>query len=165
MLLWEITSIEFLFPGYTVRDYFVRVVKNNERPTIPHNNKNWLPVIKAIVQEGWDRNPQNRPNMKRVGMMIRGLLQDICSDDSVVHRSTHMMDKSHRSLHNTLAQENGSVHPMMESHSAIRPTGDGRSNRLDKGVLTAATGVKPNKAPNTRKETFHQNLDERELND
>jgi hypothetical protein len=157
MLLWEITSMEFLFPGYTVRDYLVRVVMHNERPTIP-KNKNWHPVIKTIVQEGWDRKPQSRPSMKRISMMIRGLLQDMFNDDSIMHRSTHMMDKSHRSLHNTLAQEKGNVHPMMmENGSVIRRPG---GTHMD--IPTTNSLVK-SMTTNTRKETFHQNFDESEI--
>jgi hypothetical protein len=168
MLLWEITSMEFLYPGYTIKDYYVRVVKNNERPTIPKKKRDWHPVIKAIVQEGWDRKPQNRPNMKRVGLMIRGLLQDIYSDDSILHRSTHMMDKSHRSLHNTpTTQDKASVHPMMEnsSNSGMRRIGGvGRNDRPSQSVPTGTTATKT-MAINNRKESYHQNLDERELND
>jgi len=108
MLLWEIVSFEFMYPDYTIRDYYVKVCKNNERPPIPTGRRNsgWPAILKSIVEEGWDPNPQKRPSMKRVGQLIRGLLTDLSydsvgggGDDSIVNRTQHMMNKSRRSLH------------------------------------------------------------------
>jgi Protein tyrosine and serine/threonine kinase len=160
MLLWEILSMEVMYPSYTIKDYFVRVCKQNERPPIP-SNKSWPPVMKALVQEGWDRNPQKRPTMKRVGMLIRGLLSDMSSgDDGIVNRSTHMMDKSRRSLHNNLVTGDD---PMMDSSSGRRRAGR-RSDRAS-GLGTNTTGKASAgvHASGRMRESFHQNFDTSEL--
>jgi hypothetical protein len=101
MLLWEIASLQFMYPNYSIKDYFVRVCKYNERPPVPGNGgPTWPAILKSIVQEGWSPEPKKRPSMKRIGMLLRGLLQDISSgDDSITNRTQHMMNKSRRSLH------------------------------------------------------------------
>mmetsp|Transcript_11903 Transcript_11903/g.22022 ORF Transcript_11903/g.22022 Transcript_11903/m.22022 type:complete len:325 (-) Transcript_11903:1830-2804(-) len=99
MLMWEILSLEILYPDYSIKDYFFRVCKMNERPSILGK---WPAVLKALVQEGWDRYPQKRPTMKRMATLLRGLLQDLSSDDAIVNRTQHMMDKSKRSFHNNI---------------------------------------------------------------
>ena len=169
MLLWEIVSIEVLYPDYSIKDYFFRVCKNDERPPLTGNAKRWPAILKTVIQEGWDRNPQKRPSMKRIGQLIRGLLQDIASgEDSILNRTQHMLNKSRRSLHNTIPT--GSVdgndnndNPMM-SDSAGRRSGK-RSERLHQSGIstnTAKTSSSVN-APTTmtsrRTESFHQNFD------
>ncbi|KAG7349944.1 protein kinase domain containing protein [Nitzschia inconspicua] len=182
MLLWEIMSMEVLFPDYSIRDYFVRVCKENQRPTIPSNSNNpsWPAVIKAIVKEGWDRNPQKRPDMKRVGTMIRGLLQDMsCGDETIVDRSAHMMDKSRRSFHNTFSEGNGngSGHSMGDSSSGRKKLTRRRGSSAM--ATPATTTMKPDGKPSTtktggsisvqasdvRRESLHLNLDLSELED
>ena len=123
MLLWEIMSFQFMYPDYTIRDYYVKVCKNNERPPIPtggYNNKRrgvrggCPAILKSIIEEGWDPNPQKRPSMKRVRLMIRGLLADLSLDsnnnnssggnnaEDIINRSRRLLDKSRRSLHGNL---------------------------------------------------------------
>lgn len=73
--------------------------------------------------------------MKRMGMLIRGLLQDIASgDESIVNRTQHMLNKSRRSLHNTL-QSGTDDNPMMND-SAGRRSGR-KSERFQQSGVSA----------------------------
>lgn len=107
MLLWEIASFQFAYPNYSVKDYYINVCKNNQRPSIPTGSA-WPAILKSIVTEGWGRNPQKRPTMKRVGMLLRGLLQDISNDDSITNRTQHMLNKSRKSWHDYVGTPGGS---------------------------------------------------------
>ncbi|KAL3894058.1 MAG: hypothetical protein SGARI_007861, partial [Bacillariaceae sp.] len=84
--------------------------------------------------------------MKRIGQLIRGLLQDIASgDDSIVNRTQHMLNKSRRSLHNTIpaglvgehGDNNDSNNPMMDD-SPGRRSGK-RSQRLHQSGVSTNT--------------------------
>jgi serine/threonine protein kinase len=97
ILLWEIMSLKWAFNGYSRTDYFRKVVKHNER--LPVKSK-WPAMIRTIIMEAWDKDPQRRPTMKRVGALIRGFLGDIATDDeAIINRTQHMMNRSRRSMH------------------------------------------------------------------
>ena len=124
MLLREIVSLEFLYPEYTtIKDYFIRVCKCNGRPSFLESR--WssddqvVPgavVLKTIITEGWDPTPQQRPTMKRIGSVLRGLLNDMVeeellhaddhfnltldeneNDGAIRNRTNHMMNRSNNS--------------------------------------------------------------------
>jgi hypothetical protein len=130
MLFWEIITLEFLFPDYRIKDYYTRVCQNNERPSLVHPTKVWntIPqVVKTIIVEGWSIDSKKRPDMKRIGTLLRGLLNDMViklkasehfgldskgefiiddstngSDiDAIKNRTQHMMNRSHASKHGT----------------------------------------------------------------
>jgi serine/threonine protein kinase len=49
ILLWEILSLSWAFNGYSTREYFDRVAKNNERLPLPSGSP---PMIRSIIPEG-----------------------------------------------------------------------------------------------------------------
>jgi serine/threonine protein kinase len=162
MLLWEIVSVEVLYPDYSIKEYFFRVCKNNERPPLAGNAKRWPAILKAVIQEGWNRNPQQRPTMKRFGMLIRGLLHDIASgDESIENRTQHMLNKSRRSLHNTVSvgqTDDADNNPMMNNSDGRRS--GRRSDRKQKsGISTTAAKTLSSVRTPRRSESFHQNFD------
>jgi serine/threonine protein kinase len=106
ILLWELLTLQWAFNGYLAQEFFIRVAKNNERLLVPRDAP---PMIRAILPEAWDKDPKNRPTMKRMGALIRGELEDITADSSVVNRTQHMMNQSARSQH--LRMLNGSGRP------------------------------------------------------
>lgn len=95
ILLWEVLSLTWAFNGYHTNEYLVRVCKGNERLPI---RGNWPVVMKMLITEAWDKDPQKRPTMKRIGILVRAFLNDMTEDDSVVNRTQHMMNRSNRSL-------------------------------------------------------------------
>jgi serine/threonine protein kinase len=104
MMLWEMITLDFAYPGITIYDFMTRVVKMDYRPPVGQNDPSqWPAVLKTVITEGWDRQPTKRPTMKRVGMLLRGLLEDMNSgtsdEDSITNRSTKLMNRSRRSMH------------------------------------------------------------------
>ena len=138
MLLWEIASFQFMYPDYSIKDYYIKVCKGNERPPIPVSSWSWPAILKSIVTEGWDANPKKRPTMKRVGMLLRGLLQDICNDDDAIsNRTQHMMNISRRSFHDGLRYS---------SDSTRRGGGGGAARARSSRVSSGAAGRRPSAA-------------------
>lgn len=96
ILSWEIFTLQTAFPGITHAQYLHRVALNGERPRIPKRLK---PLIKLMLQEAWEYDPQKRPNMRRVATMIRGDLNELSAgDDAVIHRTEHMENRSRHSF-------------------------------------------------------------------
>ena len=62
-------GLEWAYNGFDARQYFVQACARNLRLPI---SKSWPAMVKIIIQEGWDPNPQKRPNMKRIGTLLRG---------------------------------------------------------------------------------------------
>lgn len=122
MLLWEMLSSQFL--DYTMKTYFVRLVRLDERPPIGEGGTtSWPAVLRNVVSEGWHRQPTKRPPMKRVGMLIRGLLQDMSEGDrAVTNRTQHMLNRSRRSFHHGMSASSGG------GIGGIGGIGDGSSN-------------------------------------
>ena len=129
-MLWGIVSLRVAFEGYSLQEYFQRVVKQNNRLPV---KKTWPIIIQTIIQEGWDEDPQKRPSMKRVATLIRSDLEDMTSDATVINRTNHMMNKSSRSFHNTFGL-NGSGHLMPDSY---KHSNGGSHHGLPESAFTA----------------------------
>jgi serine/threonine protein kinase len=95
ILLWEILSLHWAFNGCSLNEYYHRVALQHERLPI---TSSWPVIVRTILVEAWDKDPQKRPSMKRIGTLIRADLQDISEDDNVVNRTEHMMNRSKRSF-------------------------------------------------------------------
>lgn len=108
ILLWEILSLEWAFNGFNTKEYIVRVCKHNER--LPIQGGSWPVIMRTIIQEAWDEDPQKRPTMKRIGTLIRADLEDMTADASVVNRTEHMLNRSRRSQRLGMGRGSGSRH-------------------------------------------------------
>lgn len=96
ILAWEIFALKDAFKGITKGEFLNRVARNKERPPVPRKLK---PLTKLMLKEAWDHEPAKRPEMKRVALMIRADLNDMSGgDDSILHRTKHMLDRSNRSM-------------------------------------------------------------------
>jgi hypothetical protein len=96
-MLWEVLALKPAFGGnLTRREYYNRVSLNGERPAV--SNK-WPPLTRQIMQECWEGDPKKRPTFKRVAALIRADLEDMSTDESIVHRTQHMQQRSMRSRH------------------------------------------------------------------
>lgn len=95
ILLWEILAIKAAFKGMTKKDYLNRVVMGTERLPI---NKAWPPLTRAMLKAAWDQDPTRRPDLKSIATLIRNDLNDMSSDDTVLHRTEHMADRSRHEL-------------------------------------------------------------------
>lgn len=96
VMLWEILTVDWAFNGFTTRDYFERVVKGDERLPLPTNIP---PMVRAVMPEAWHKDASKRPNIRRIGSLIRGELEDISTDTNVINRTQHMLNRSNRSRH------------------------------------------------------------------
>ena len=97
VLLWEILSVDWAFNGFAIPDYFQKVVKENQRMPI-RGGASWPTMMKHIVKEGWDKDPQKRPDMNRMGMLIRAELNELSQDTAVLNRTSHMLNRSRHSF-------------------------------------------------------------------
>jgi hypothetical protein len=95
ILLWEILSLQEAFKGFTSTLFMEKVVLEHERLPVP---KTWPPLTRLTIPEAWDKDPRNRPDMKRVAILIRGDLNDLTDDDHVLRRTTHMKNRSDHSF-------------------------------------------------------------------
>lgn len=87
-LLYEVMSLKDTpYHGYQPREYFQRVVKGNERPSV---HRTWPKEIKQAMTASWNNQPKERPNMRRIAQMIRADLQQITEEDEVLNRTKHM---------------------------------------------------------------------------
>jgi hypothetical protein len=99
ILLWEILSLKDVFGGNMTRlECYNRVSLCGERPPVKNN---WPPLTRKIMQEAWAVNPKQRPMFKRVAMLIRADLTDLSHDNEVINRTSHMMQRSKRSMRRT----------------------------------------------------------------
>jgi hypothetical protein len=94
ILLWEMLALRPSFKGMDPSDFVERVVIGKEREAVPKVSP---PLTKLMLQEAWDDNPRNRPDMKRVAILLRGDLNDMSNDEAVLHRTQHMDDRSNHS--------------------------------------------------------------------
>ena len=100
ILLWEMLSLQECCKGYTPEKFVDRVTIHQKRFAI---QKSWPPLTRYMIQEAWDNDPQKRPDMTRVAIIIRGDLNNMTTDDMVVHRTLHMLDRSvHEYIQNSL---------------------------------------------------------------
>jgi serine/threonine protein kinase len=95
MLLWEMLSGQPAFDNYSATEFVDHVAVGKERPPVP---KTWPPLTRLMIPEAWDDDPSNRPDMKRVAILIRGDLNDLTTDDRVLHRTKHLQNRSNHSF-------------------------------------------------------------------
>jgi serine/threonine protein kinase len=94
MLLWEMLVLKQAFKGCTPQEFVERVVMDKERLPVPKT----IPILtRLMIPEAWDDDPRNRPDMKRIAILIRGDLNDLTSDETVLHRTQHMEERSQAS--------------------------------------------------------------------
>jgi len=84
-------------------------------------------MIRVIIQEGWAPNPQKRPNMKRVGNLLRDELEDMATDSAILNRTQHMMNTSRRSQRHLMDGSRGRRSSMEGSRG--RRSMDGSNSR------------------------------------
>ena len=95
-LLHEILALKNTpFHGYSPKEYFDRVLKGSERPSL---GRTWPKMIKDVIKNSWEFDPKKRPQMKNIAKMIRENLNELSGDESVINRTRHMKDRSLRSM-------------------------------------------------------------------
>jgi hypothetical protein len=95
ILLWEILSLQPAFKGMSPTQFMDQVVVNHERLPVDHH---WPPLTRLMIPEAWDHDPRNRPDMKRVAILIRADLNDMTNDERVLKRTQHLDNRSQHSL-------------------------------------------------------------------
>jgi Protein tyrosine and serine/threonine kinase len=99
ILLWEILALRPSCQNMTPSEFVDRIVVQNERFPI---HKSWPPLTRLLLPEAWDVNPSKRPDMKRVAIILRGDLNDMTNDETVLRRTNHMRDRSDHSFKDVL---------------------------------------------------------------
>jgi serine/threonine protein kinase len=129
MMLWEMVGLEPAFPGLNIYQYMMQLCKMGIRPPLG-SGPLWPAVLKNLMTEGWERQPTKRPTMKRVGMLLRGLLEDMSApgDDTMANRSQNLMNRSRRSMH-----------PMSTSRESVR--GARQGSAFNAAVGKGGTGT------------------------
>ena len=107
ILLWELLSLTWAFNGLSRKEVYHHVALNHQRLPL---HSDWPIIVRTILVEAWDKDPQKRPSMKRIGTLIRGDLQDMGADDNVVNRTEHMINRSRRSFRIRNGSSPGSKH-------------------------------------------------------
>jgi Protein tyrosine and serine/threonine kinase len=95
ILLWEMLALRGAYQGYSSNAFMEKVVMESERLPVC---KSWPPLTRLMIPEAWDDNPRKRPDMKRVAILIRGDLNDMTTDDRILHRTRHLQNRSQHSL-------------------------------------------------------------------
>jgi hypothetical protein len=88
-------SLKKAFKGFSLRQYMERIVRGKERP---HIKRSWPPLTRLMIQEAWENDPQKRPSMKRVAVLIRSDLNEMTTDLNVQDRTQHMRERSAHSI-------------------------------------------------------------------
>lgn len=95
ILLWEMLSCKPAFDKFSTVQFIEKVAVEKERlPTM----RSWPPLTRLMLPEAWDDDPAKRPDMKRVAILIRGDLNDLTTDEKVLHRTRHLQNRSQHSL-------------------------------------------------------------------
>ena len=84
ILLWEILSLQQAFEGMSPTRFVEKVVVEEVRLKVA---KEWPALTRLMIPEAWDNDPRKRPDMKRVAILIRGDLNDMSHDETVLHRT------------------------------------------------------------------------------
>jgi serine/threonine protein kinase len=92
ILLWEILSLQHCCKNYSPEKFVDRVSIHRERFPI---KRTWPPFTRLMIPEAWDNDPRKRPDMKRVAILIRGDLNNMSTDDSILHRTIHLRNRSY----------------------------------------------------------------------
>ena len=95
ILLWEILSLQAAFKEMKADIFVERVLMNKERLPV---DKKWPPLTRLVIPEAWDDNPQLRPDMQRVAMLIRGDLNLMTTDETILRRTKHLNEQSIHSI-------------------------------------------------------------------
>lgn len=111
--------------GLTRKQYYDRVSLGGERPSV---SIKWPALTRQIMQECWTTESKDRPSFKRVALLIRADLEDMTHDEHVIHRTTHMQQRSIRSRHGLRdslaqsvpvhAQHDGAVEASLSAHDS-----------------------------------------------
>mmetsp|Transcript_16849 Transcript_16849/g.21977 ORF Transcript_16849/g.21977 Transcript_16849/m.21977 type:complete len:477 (-) Transcript_16849:100-1530(-) len=95
ILLWEMLACRPAFDNYTSLEYMDKVVTEQERLDV---SKTWPPLTRLMIPEAWDDDPKKRPDMKRIAILIRGDLNDMTTDERILHRTKHLASRSQHSF-------------------------------------------------------------------
>lgn len=95
ILLWEILSLGPAFKELSPTQFMEKVVVSQHREAVP---KTWPPLTRLMLPEAWDSDPNVRPDMKRVAILIRGDLNDMTDDVMILNRSQHMIHRTDHSF-------------------------------------------------------------------
>mmetsp|Transcript_21434 Transcript_21434/g.44701 ORF Transcript_21434/g.44701 Transcript_21434/m.44701 type:complete len:134 (-) Transcript_21434:421-822(-) len=99
ILLWEMLSCKPAWPDYTSLQYMDRVVTENERLEV---SRAWPPLTRLMIPEAWDDVPSKRPDMKRIAILLRSDLNDLTTDERILHRTRHLATRSQHSFNDDL---------------------------------------------------------------
>jgi len=114
-------ALQNAFVGLSKRQFLERVVRKKERLAI---RRQWPPLTRLMIKEAWDDNPEKRPDMKRVAVLLRGDLNEMTNDSRVQERTTHMRERSAHSYRLSRALSSVSSNQAPSSHH-IRSTHGG----------------------------------------
>jgi len=95
IILWHICSLKEPFPRMDANKHFEEVVVKHKRPgKLPK-----VPAqIHAMMEAGWSSDPNKRPIFKQIAQMLRVTIDDRRTGTSAADRSTHLINRSLRSL-------------------------------------------------------------------
>ena len=95
-LLYELLALRNTpYHQYAPKEYFQRVVKGHERPSI---RRKWPKMTKEVMKTSWEFDPEKRPLMKNIAKMLREDLNAMTQEEEVVNRTVHMRERSVRSI-------------------------------------------------------------------
>jgi len=100
--VWEIFALRPAFKGYSKSEFAERVVREKQRLPI---ERSWPPLTRGILREAWDDDPERRPDMKRIGAMMRGDLREMSTDVRIRERAAFMRNRSAHSFRLSSAKD------------------------------------------------------------
>lgn len=95
VLLWEILSLQQAFNDMKAGVFVEKVIMQKERLPV---NKKWPPLTRLMIPEAWDDDPRIRPDMQRVAILIRGDLNLMTDDETILRRTKHLNNRSAHSI-------------------------------------------------------------------
>jgi serine/threonine protein kinase len=101
ILAWQVVALQTPFADYDADMHFDRVVTKGRRPN--RFALHVLPkLLERMVEDCWSADPSERPTFRQICIQIQSELlgmKEGKSSSSVIDRSTHLMDRSLRSLY------------------------------------------------------------------
>ena len=104
ILFWYIFALKTPFATYDANRHYEKVVEGKQRP---HRLRVLSSMLHRMMEDAWNDDRRKRPQFKQICQMIQsevvninGLLHNSRSDDSVMNRTSHLLDRSLRSLSN-----------------------------------------------------------------